>query len=102
MHTPSRFLVVTASSLALFGCMGEADWSLQPPTAADPTTPTAVDAPARLSSFQGLSSGLPEKAKPVGIAHLDGTVYLVVAGQLFSLGSGAQTWSPVTLPLNAG
>lgn len=100
MHIyPSRLLLVLLNGLALLGCTGEAEWALAP----------KVDAPvapgeerARMTSFQGLSSGLPMNAAPRAIAHLDGTLYLVVDGQLFSLASGARAWVAVSLPLAAG
>jgi hypothetical protein len=56
----------------------------------------------RLSSFQGLSSGLPANAKPTAIAHLDGTLYMVAEGQLYSLASAAKSWNSVALPLASG
>jgi hypothetical protein len=102
MHISSpRLLVVLLSGLTLAGCIGEAEWALAP-TAELPGGPGVVEERARMTSFQGLSSGLPANAVPRGIAHLDGTVYLVVDGQLFSLASAAQVWSAVVLPLAAG
>lgn len=91
--------MVLLSGLTLLACTGEAEWALAP-ASADPSTPvTPVEQRTRLTSFQSLSSGLPANAKPVGIAHVDGTLYLVVGGQLFSLGSGATAWNPVGLSL---
>lgn len=91
------------TGLALVGCVGEAEWVLAPP---DETTPPAAtpmpEERSKMTSFQGLSSGLPTNAAPAGIAHLDGTVYLVVDGQLFGLASGAKAWTPVALALSAG
>jgi hypothetical protein len=103
MHIHSlRFPGVLLSGLVLLGCTGEAEWALT----ADPKTEAPAGTPAteergRMTSFQGLSSGLPMNAAPRGIAHLDGTVYLVVNGQLFSLASAAQAWTAVSLPLAA-
>ncbi len=88
--------------LLLTGCVGEAEWALGTGPQVTPETPTTpVEVRARMTSFQGLSSGLPASANPHGIAHLDGTVYLVVDGQLFSLASAAKEWTVVALPLNA-
>lgn len=99
MHIHS-FPGVLLSGLVLLGCTGEAQWVLtEGPKTEVPAAP--VDERARMTSFQGLSSGLPSNAVPHGIAHLDGTVYLVVDGRLFGLGSGAKAWSTVSLPLAA-
>ncbi len=101
MHiSSSRLFGVLLSGLVLSGCTGEAEWALAPTTGETPAT-VPVEERARMTSFQGLSSGLPSNAAPRGIAHLDGTVYLVVDGQLFSLASGATAWLPVILPLAA-
>jgi hypothetical protein len=104
MHSFSRLSVVLLSGLALLGCTGEADWVLAPgAVGTDPAAPsTPADERAHLSSFQGLSSGLPSNAKPTSLAHLDGTLYLVSNGQLFSLASGAKAWTPIDLGLGAG
>ena len=101
MHIHSyRWLML--SGLALLGCTGEAEWTLEQSPTTSPG-PAAVAPPveerARMTSFQGLSSGLPANAVPAGMAHLDGTVYLVVDGALFSLASGAKEWTAVMLPL---
>ena len=100
MHTPSRFLVVVLSGLALLGCAGEAEWTMQGGAPAAPAKAPTSDG-SHLSSFQGLSSGLPANPRPTAIAHLDGTVYLVVEGQLFRLVAGGKAWTPVALPLAA-
>ena len=102
MHIHSRLLTVLLSGLALLGCVGEAEWSLEPPPADPAAAVGAPDARTHVSSFQGLSSGLPANAALQGIAHLDGTVYLAVGGSLFSLGAGSKAWAQVSLPLNAG
>lgn len=97
------FLFLLVSGLALLGCVGEAEWALEP--GATPAAPPAAAMPeerSKMTSFQGLSSGLPANAAPTAIAHLDGTVYLVVEGQLFGLPTGAKAWAPVTLALGAG
>lgn len=99
MHIRSP-LVVLLSGLALLGCVGEAEWALEPTATPGPNM-VPVEERSKMTSFQGLSSGLPANAAPQGIAHLDGTVYLVVDGQLFSLASGAKSWSALTLSLAA-
>src|SRR5437588_432380 len=92
------FVLSALSGLALLGCVAEADWAGAPVT--DSPAPSGTTDPrSHLSSFQGLSSGLPSDMLPSAIAHLDGTVYLVVDGQLFSLASAATAWTTVGLPL---
>ncbi len=101
MHIYSFRLFAVLSSV-LLGCAGEAEWSLvegRPSQPAPAVTAPPAQERAKMTSFQGLSMGLPSSAAPRGIAHLDGTVYLVIDGQLFSLASGAKAWSAVVLPL---
>lgn len=99
----SRILLPLLSGLALLGCVGEAEWQLEPSGENAPAAvPTAPEERSKLTSFQGLSSGLPANANPAGIAHLDGTVYLVVDGALFSLPTGAKAWTQVALELAVG
>jgi hypothetical protein len=75
--------------IVLMGCVGEADWALAPNG-----SPSGSKGPM-ISAFQGLSDGLPSQPALAGTAQLDGTLYAVANGQLYSLGSGANKWSQI-------
>ena len=91
----------------LAGCGGEAAWA--PPAGGTDGTPSAAvgdSDPVRLTSFQGLSEGLPVGAPVRSTASLDGVVYLVAdmatGPGLYTLQSGERAWKPSAVVLQAG
>jgi len=92
------------SFLVLSACSGEASWTLADAPAGGPEGGAGGGAAAstRLSTFQGLSDGLPADAAPQALAQLDGKLYLSTAAGVFSLPSTGRTWAAEALPLRSG
>src|SRR5438067_13479004 len=95
-----RFALAVVLGFFAAGCVGEAEWNVEPgagePAKKDPS------APVQVSGWQELSAGLPASATVASMAHFDGVVYGVAAGELYALPSNTTAWSKVALPLSAG
>lgn len=92
-------LVVALAS----GCWGEATWVIEPGAAPANEAPVLEGPPPlRLSTFQGISAGLPSGVAPKASAHFDGALYLAAGEGLFALDSGSTTWRAVPLGTIAG
>src|SRR4051812_19512962 len=88
-----------ALPVLLSGCVGEADWALEPngPARAGPTEPTAPSV-----TFQGLSEGLPASPSLSGTAQINGTLYAVANEGLYALPAGSSKWAMVDSVMRSG
>lgn len=91
-----RLQIVTALAVGgLFGCVGEAEWALQP--ASNDGVDLGTDG-VNVSAFSGLTQGLPG-ATLNGLTQMNGRLYAVSMGGLYGLDTGASVWESVALPL---